>query len=80
MSYQASDYYGSARAAHNDRAIYEDFIARQQRMKDNYAGKGSNNQNSAMNYDMKSGFEKFKHVDHKPNQNRFNVFERQGQI
>ena len=39
----AKDYFGSPQTQQNDRAIYDDFKARQDEMRHQYAGKGSNN-------------------------------------
>lgn len=81
MSYQfgGRDAYGHPHSIQNDRAIYEDFKARQQRMKEQFAGKGSNNNNSISNYDAHTGFERFKEANYDPHENRFNVFERKTQ-
>lgn len=75
---QGKEAYGLPRAIGNDRAIYEDFLNAQEKLRAKYAGAGSGNDNSMANYNAKSGFEKFKEQNYNPGVNRFNVFERQG--
>lgn len=71
--------YGNRLSVQNDREIYEDFVRRQNDLKQQYAGAGSNNMASMAHYNAKSGFEKFKEVSHNPTINRNNVFERSTQ-
>jgi hypothetical protein len=71
------DPYGNRLTVQNDRAIYDDFVNRQNQLKNAYAGKGSNNNTSAMAYNANSGYEKFKEQHYEPTVNKNNIFERQ---
>jgi len=60
----------------NDKQIYQDFVADQHRLRQQYAGAGAKNNNSAANYNAMQGFEQFKEQRYDPNSNRYNVFAR----
>ena len=67
------------RIGRNDRAIYEEFLAKQKELQKNYAGAASNNYASMMHYGTQhTGFEKFQDVTKRyvPQDNRKNVMER----
>lgn len=70
------DVYGKP-SVQNDRQIYEDFKAEQARLREQYAGAPSKNYKGAMHYSEKSGFSKYKKQHMNPNENKFNIFERQ---
>ena len=78
MSYNlfsGKDPYGNRYAVQNDRQIYEDFLKAQEKLRENYAGAASKNDISKMIYNNK-GFEKFKEVNYKPQDNKKNIYER----